>query len=97
MILYLEVWRHPAFAVHAMTERDRFQIAAQVVAPGMVDALKILSTDAGIIQADQGAAMRTAILERGNRPVGIAGDHYRHPADDGRPPVAGIGDRVFQA
>ena len=41
--------------------------------------------------------MRTPVLERGDRPVGIARDHHRRLPDDGCSPVAGIGDLVFQA
>ena len=97
VILYPEVGRHPALAVHPALKRDRLQVAAKVIAPGMVNALKILGAAAGIIEANQGAAMRAAVLERGDRSVIIAGDHHRHPPDNGRTPVAGIGYLVLEA
>ena len=51
----------------------------------------------GVVQADQGAAMRASVLERRDRPIGIACDHHRHLPDHRRSPVARIGDFVFQA
>jgi hypothetical protein len=63
----------------------------------VVYALKILGAAAGVVEADQGSAMRTAVFERGDFPLAIAGYHDRHPPDNCRAPVAGIGDLVLKA
>src|SRR5262249_54454769 len=82
VILYLEPGCHPALALHTALKGDRAQVATQVVAPGVVYALEIPGAAAGVVGADQGAAMRAAVLERSDRPVGIARDHDRHLPDD---------------
>ena len=92
VLLDAEIGRHAAPAVHPALEGDRFQIAPQIVAPGVIDALEILGAAAGIVEADQRAAMDAAVLERGDRTVGVAHDHDRHLSDLCRAPVAGIGD-----
>ena len=97
MILYPEVGRHSALALHPALERDGLQVAAKVIAPGMVNALKIFGALARVIKADQGAAVRAAVFEGGDRSVIIAGDHHRHPPDNSRTPVAGIGDLILEA
>src|ERR1700730_2010343 len=81
MILYPEVGWHTALALHPALERHRLQIAAKVIAPGMVNTLKIFGPLAGVIEADQGTAVRAALFEWGDRSVIIAGDHNRHPPD----------------
>ena len=96
-VLDAEIGRHAASAVHPALEGDRFQIAPQIVAPGVIDALEILGAAAGIVEADQRAAMDAAVLERGDRTVGVAHDHDRHLSDLRRAPVAGVGDFGFQA
>jgi hypothetical protein len=63
----------------------------------MVHALKIRGSLARVIEADQRTAVRTAVFECRDRSVIIAGDHNRHPPDNGRAPIAGIGYLVFEA
>jgi hypothetical protein len=92
-----ETLGHAALAVYAALESDRLQIAAQVVAPSVVDALKILRPAPGIVQADQRAAMRAAIFECRDRAVGVAHRHNRHLPDLRGAPVARLGDLGFQA
>ena len=43
VILYPEVGWHTTLALYAALERHRLQIAAKVITPGMVNALKILA------------------------------------------------------
>ena len=93
---HVEILRHAALAVHAVAERDRHQVAAQVVAPGVIDAGEILGR-AAVVQADQRAAMRAAVLERVHRAVLAAHDDHRHLAHEGGAEVAGVGDVHFQA
>jgi hypothetical protein len=97
VLFHPEPGRHTALAVHPVPEGDGFQVAAQVIAPGVVDALKVLGAAAGVVEADQGSAMRTAVFERGNLSLAIADHHDRHLPDNCRAPVAGIGDLVFKA
>ena len=63
----------------------------------MINALKILGTNAGIIQTDQRTAMHAAVLEGRYRSVGVTGNYHRHAAEYGRPPVARIGNLAFKA
>src|SRR5437870_4100854 len=97
VIRYPEVGRHTTLALHPALEGDGLQVAAKVIAPGMVNALKVLGALTRVIEADQGAAVRAAVFEGGDRSVIIADDHYRHPPDNSRTPVAGIGDLVLKA
>src|SRR5207247_9340189 len=59
---------HAAPAIGALLEGDAGEIALEVVRPGMVDALKMLR-GAVIVQRDQGAPVRAAILEGADAPV----------------------------
>ena len=95
MILYPEAGRHTTLALHPALERHGLQIAAKVIAPGMVNALKIFGPLARVIEADQGTAVRAAVFECRDGSVIIAGDHNRHPPDNGRAPIAGIGYLVL--
>src|SRR4029077_11674362 len=74
VILDPEVGRHTTLAPHPALERDGLQAAAKVIAPGMVNALKIFGAFARVIEADQGAAVRAAVFEGGDRSVIIASD-----------------------
>jgi len=42
LLLYSELGRHAALAVHPVPEGDGLQVAAKIIAPGVVDALKVL-------------------------------------------------------
>ena len=89
VLRHVEVRRHAALAVHAVAECDRAQIAAQIIAPGMIDALEVLHR-AAVLQADQRAAMRTAIFERAE--FAVLGAHHddRHAAYEGGAIVADV-------
>ena len=52
VILYPEVGWHTTLALYAALERHRLQIAAKVITPGMVNALKIFGPLARVIEAD---------------------------------------------
>ena len=86
MILQPEIRAHAAFAIHAALERDRTEIATQIVPPGVIDAMKIFRL-AAVVQADQCAAMGATIFERGDRSVMISGHDHRHFTGIGRAPV----------
>ncbi len=68
----------------------------QVIAPGVIDALEILHA-ATVVQADQRAAMRTAVFERGEFAVFRAHHDHRHGADKRGAVVADIRELGFQA
>ena len=72
------------------------QVAAQVVAPGVIDALEVLRR-AAVFQADQRAAMRAAVLEGAQLAVFGARDDDRHAADEGGAVVADVGELGLQA
>jgi hypothetical protein len=97
MIGHPETGRHTAFAFHPALECDGLQVAAKVITPCMVNALKVFRAVARVVQADQGPAMRATVFECGDRSVIVAGDHDRHPPNNGCPPVSGIGYFVFKA
>jgi len=97
MSIRAEVLGHAALSVDTAPEGYRLQVAAQVIAPGVINAVEIRCASAGVIQADQGATMRAAIFERRDGTVLIARDHDRHLPDKGGTPVAGGGDFGFEA
>src|SRR6267378_3210516 len=92
-----EVGGHPAAAVAALLERNADQVAAQVIAPRVVDALERVLHAARVVQRDQGAAVRAAVLERVDTAVLPAHHDHRHLADERRPEVAGLRDVGLQA
>src|SRR5262245_59145063 len=87
MLLNLETGRHAAFAVHAALESNRPQIAAKIISPRMINALKILGSIARVVETDQRAAMHATVLERGDRPINITGYHHRHLPENRRTPI----------
>lgn len=96
VVLHAEIGRHAALPVHPVAKGDGLQVAAQIVAPGVVDAVEILHPPA-IFQADHGAAMHTPVLERGDRAVFRARHHHRHGADEAGAEVADFRNVGFQA
>ncbi len=96
MLRHIEIGRHAAAAVDAARERDRAQIAAQVVAPRVVDALEVLPA-ATVVQADQRAAMGAAVLEGAEVTVLGARDHDGHGANKRGAVVADVGEFGLQA
>src|SRR6266446_5592040 len=92
-----EIGGHAAAAVAALLERNADQVAAQVIAPRVVDALERVLHAARVVQRDQGAAVRAAILERVDTAVLPAHYDHRHLADERRPELAGLGDIGLQA
>jgi len=85
-----EVARHPAATVAALLEGDADQVAAQVVAPGVVDALERVLHAAGVVQRDQRPAVPAAVLERVHVAVLPADHDHRHLAHERRPKLAGL-------
>jgi hypothetical protein len=93
---HVEIGRHTALAVDAAGEGDRAEVPAQVIAPRVVDTLEVLHVPA-IVEADQRAAMRAAVLEGAKFVVFGVRDDNRHGTDEGRTVVADVGEFVFQA
>src|SRR6202011_5190309 len=63
VVVYPEVGWHTTLALHPALERHRLQIAARVIAPGMIHALKICGSLPRVIDADQRTAVRTGVFE----------------------------------
>ncbi len=80
--------RHPAPAVAALLERDADQVAAQVVGPRVVDALEVAARGPAVVERDEGPAVRAAVLEGVDLPVGAAHHDDRHLAHEGGAVVA---------
>ncbi len=96
MVLRAEAVWHAALAVDAAAEGDRFQIAAQVIAPGVVDAGEVFRV-AGVVEADQCTPVQATVFERGDG-VGFGPHHHDgHAADEGGAPVTGVRDVGFNA
>jgi hypothetical protein len=96
MTRHVEISRHTALAVDATGESNRAQIAAQIVAPRMIDALKVLRA-AAIVEADQRTAMRTAVLETSDFSILGTNHHHRHRANKRGAVVANIRQFGFKA
>ena len=96
MTRHVEISRHTALAVDAASKGNRAQIAAQIIAPRMIDALKVLRA-AAIVETDQRPAMCATILEC--RKFTIFGTHHdhRHRADKCGAVVADIGKFSLKA
>jgi len=62
----------------------------------VIDAGEVLAVS-GVVEADQCAAVHAAVFERCNSAGFGSHNDHRHPADEGRAPVAGIGDLGFEA
>ena len=74
------VGRHAALAAHALAEGDGGQVAGEVVAPVVIDADDVARL-AALVDAQQRAAMRAAVLEGVELALVVARDHDRHRAD----------------
>ena len=77
----VEVPGHAADPVDALLEGDAAQVAGEVVAPGVIDALEVALDVAAVVEGDQRAAMGAAVLEAVDRAVGVAHHDDRHLAD----------------
>jgi hypothetical protein len=88
--LQAEVGWHAALAAHSLGERDRGQVALQAVGPGVVDAGEVAGV-AVVGHRDQRAAVRAAVLERVDLPVGVPGDQDRLLADERGTEVTRLG------
>jgi hypothetical protein len=93
----LKSFGHAAQAVDAALEGDALEVAAEVVAPGVVDALEVVLDVAAVVEGDQRAAMGAAVLEAVDRAVGVAHDDDRHVADLVGAVVALVGDVGLEA
>src|SRR5487761_241648 len=92
----LEIGRHAALAVDAALEGDRGQVAFQIVGPAVIDTTHPCAV-ARLLVADERAAMRAAVLESVDTAVRVACDDDGHVADEGRAPVARLGNLGFEA
>ena len=80
--------RHATEAANALLEGDAEQIATQVVAPRVIDALEVLG-GAAVVERDQRSPVRAPVLEGVDLAVLAADDDDRHLAHEGGPVGAG--------
>src|SRR5580704_14877874 len=90
MLFHPETVGHAALSLHAILERYALQVALPVVGPCVIDAAEILLALAVVVQTDQCAAMRAAVLERVDLAVAVAGDEHRRVANLGGAEIAGL-------
>src|SRR5580700_6757765 len=83
MLLHPETVGHAALAFHPILERDAPEVALPVVGPCVIDAAEVLFALAVVVQTDQCAAMRAAVLESVDLAVAVAGDDHRRVANLG--------------
>jgi hypothetical protein len=96
VILHAEIVGHAALAADAALERNRAEVALQVVAPGVVGAGEVLRVTA-IFDGDQGAPVRAAVFEGVDLVVFASDDDDGHVAHLGRAVVALFLDLDLQA
>ena len=97
MLFHAEARRHSALALDAILERNAHQVALQVVGPCVIDAAEVLFAGAVIVEANQCAAMRAAVLESVDFAVAVAGDDHRSVTDESGAKIARIGYLGFKA
>src|SRR5215467_6071872 len=91
-----ERWRHAPSSVRALLEGDAGEVALQVVRPRVVHALEVLGRPS-VVEGDEGAAMRAAILEGPDGTVGRAYHDHGHLAHEGGTEVTGLREIRLQA
>src|SRR5262244_113584 len=91
-----ERWRHPPSSVRALLEGDAGEVALEIVCPRVVHALEVLGRPS-VVEGDEGAAMRAAILEGADGAVGPAHHDHRHLADEGGAEVTGLREIRLEA
>src|SRR3954466_12962622 len=96
MVVFLaEFRRHTALPFDAALERDRGQMALEVVAPAVINAVDLPAVPL-VCQTQQIAAMGAAVDEGSNGAVRPARDNDRDFTDCRRDPVAGFWDLAGQ-
>lgn len=91
MFFFAKIRWHATRAFDAFFERHAGEVPLQVVAPGVVDTLKALDT-ARLLQSDQGATVRAAILEGIDFPIGVLDHDHGRLAHEGR----AVASRLWQ-
>src|SRR5499425_2325845 len=91
-----ERWRHAPSSVRALLEGDAGEVALQIVRPRVVHALEVLGRPS-VVEGDEGAAMRAAILEGADGAVGRAHHDHGHLADEGGAEVTGLREIRLEA
>lgn len=82
VILHAERRRHAALAFDAVLERDAGKVAFQVVCPSVIDAAESFFVRAAIVEADERATMRAAVLKRADLAARIASNDDRSVTDE---------------
>src|SRR5262249_56025105 len=77
-------------------EGDGGEVALQIVGPRVVHALEVLGR-APVVERDEGAAMRAAILEGADRAVGRAHHDHGHLPDESGAEVTRLREIRLQA
>ncbi len=96
MVLGAAVRRHAALAAEALAERDAGEIAAEIVAPVVVDADDVARL-AALVEHEQRAAMSAAVLEGVELAVLVARHDDRHGAEVGAAIAVGPRQLGFEA
>src|SRR5579863_1569271 len=86
----IEIRRHAARAGEPALKRDRGEVAAEVIGPGVVNTGKLLAL-AGRLDAQHRAFMRASVDERVNGTLLVANDDDRCLTDKARAIVSGLG------
>ena len=88
--------RHAALAAEPLAERHAGEVAGKIVAPVVIDADDVARL-AALVEHQQRAAMRAAVLERVQRSVLVAGHHDRHGPEVGAAIAVGAGQLGLEA
>src|SRR5450432_105016 len=96
MVLHPETVGHAALSLDAVLECHALQVALPVVGPGVIEAAEVLLALAVVVQTDQCAAMRAAVLEGVDLAIGVAGDDHRRVAHLRGAEIAGLRNLHFK-
>src|SRR5262249_44439361 len=96
MLLGPAVRRHAALAAEPLAEGDAGEIAAEIVAPVVIDADDVARLPA-LVEDQQRAAMGAAVLESVQRAVVVARHHHGHRAQTGAAIAVRAGQLGFKA
>ena len=88
--------RHAALAAEPLAERNAGEVAGKIVAPVVIDADDVARL-AALVEHQQRAAMRAAVLEGVQRAVLVAGHHDGHGAEVGAAIAVGAGQFGLEA
>ncbi len=87
--------RHAALAAQPLAEGDPGEVAAQVVAPIVIDADDV-ARFAALVEQEQRSAVRAAVLERVQVTVLVARHHHRHRTEARAAIAVGVCELRFE-